>query len=122
MISRTKIKQRLEKKTNPIVKTTLSSGLKNEKWVPVIKIISGSTRKYASVNLQDIDKKTKLGDTVVIPGKVLAAGEISKKVRICSLSISVSAREKLKKTKSEYASIIDEIKINPKAEGIKIIQ
>ena len=58
----------------------------------------------------------------MIVGKVLSIGEITKKIKICSFGISNEALEKLKKTKSEWISIADEIKKNPKAEGIKIIR
>ena len=40
---------------------------------------------------------------------------------MCALGFSLAAREKLKKTKSEVVSINEEIKKNPKAEGIRIL-
>ena len=70
----------------------------------------------------EINAHTKEGDTVVIPGKVLSKGELTKKIRLCALGISEVAREKLKKTKTEYATILEEIKKNPRAEGIKVIK
>ena len=70
----------------------------------------------------EIENKTEVGDTVVILGKVLAKGEVTKKIRICALSFSEKARERLKKSKSESLTILHEIKINPKAEGIKILR
>ena len=122
LISKTKVKRHLHMKTNPTLTATISAALKQEGWHALAKCIAGATRTQASVNLSMIDKHTKTGDTIIVPGKVLSSGELTKKIRICSLSISQAAREKLKKTKSEYASIADEIKINHKAEGIKIIQ
>lgn len=99
----------------------LRLAMKNASWVPIAKVLASSTKRYVSVNLSDIDSKTSAGDTVLIPGRVLSSGDITKKVRICSLGISSSAREKLKKTKSEYVSIAKEIQANPKAQGIKVI-
>lgn len=121
-VSKTTLKSRVPRKTNPIVAQTLVLAIKNEAWKPIAQILSGSTRNYAALNLGMIDKHTKLGDTVVIPGKVLASGALTKKVRICSLSISASALEQLKKTKTEYVSIAEEIAQNPKAQGIKILR
>ncbi len=121
-ISKTKLKSRVDRKTNPVVAVTLSTAIKYEPWRAVAQILSGSARNYASLNLSHIDKHTKMGDTVVIVGKVLASGELTKKVRICSLSISQGAREKLKKTKSEYVSILQEINANQKAAGIKLLR
>ena len=54
-------------------------------------------------------------------GKVLGSGEISKKIRICALHFSESARGKLEKSKSEIVTILEEIKKNPKAEGVRVL-
>ena len=121
MISRTKIKVRTRRKTNHYIAETIRFALKHENWMPIAKFLSGSTRNYESVNLAEIEEKTKVGDTVVIPGKVLSEGNITKKIRICALSISAGAKERLKATKSEFVTIAEEIKKNPKAEGIRLI-
>ena len=90
-------------------------------WMGIASRLSGPTRKQASVNLDELEKKTKEGDTVIVLGRVLGMGSVSKKIRVCALGFSASAREKLKHGKSEIVSIGEEIKHNPKAEGIKII-
>ena len=122
MASRTLVKFRSNKKTNPSTMETIALALKNKNWFKIAQIISASTKKYSSVNLDKIDKLTQNGDTVVIPGKVLSAGELTKKVRICALGFSELTIEKMKKTKSEAVSIAQEIKSNPKAEGVKVIR
>jgi len=121
-ISRTKIKFNSKRKTNPAVADTLNLALKNKNWLPIAKTVSSSRRKYSKINLEDIESKTTAGDTVIVVGKVLGTGEVTKKVRICAFGFSKSALSKLKKTKSEPVSILEEIKKNPKAEGIKIIK
>jgi ribosomal protein L18E len=121
-ISKTRIKVHLRRKTSPSLVQTIAEAKKNSAWLPVAKILSNSTRKQSKVNLAEIEKSTTTGDTVLILGKVLSLGDMTKKVRICSLGISESALEKLKKTKCEYVSILDEIKINPKFQGVKIIK
>ena len=61
---------------------------------------------------------------LVIPGKVLSQGEISKdkKIKVIAFDFSDSAIEKLVKNKIEYKTILDELKSNPKGEGMKIIK
>ncbi len=120
-ISKTKIKFNAKRKTNPEVTETLNLALKNKGWLSIARKIASSRRKYSKINLADIEEKTSAGDTVVVIGKVLGSGDVSKKVRICSFGFSKSALDKLKKTKSEPVSLIEEIKKNPKAEGIKLI-
>jgi len=121
-ISKTLVKEHLSRKSKPETQEIIRLALKSQPWIPLAKALASSTRKYSSVNLDDIERETKAGDTVLIVGKVLSFGDVTKKVRICSLGISQAALKKLQKTKSEYASIKDEIKNNPKAQGIRIIK
>lgn len=122
MLSKTKIKSRLRRKTNPEIALTIKLAAKNEKWFPLAKILSGPSSNYSSINLSKIDRDSKTGDTIIIPGKVLSQGNLSKKLKICSLSISKTAHEKMKETKSEFSPLYQEIKKNPKAEGLKILR
>lgn len=122
MISNTKIKLKLRKKTNNELVETIRLAIKNKHWIQIAHMLSGPTRKYARLNLSEIDKDSKIGDTLIIPGKVLSKGELTKKIRICALSISKQAEEKLKQAKSEFFQLSHEIKKNPKAEGIKILK
>lgn len=121
-ITKTKIKGRTNLKSNSNVQETIRLALKNKGWFKVAQILSASTKEYSSVNLMAIDKQTKQGEIVIIIGKVLSSGDLTKKVKIAALGISETAREKLKSTKSEFVSIMDEIKSNPKAEGVKLIR
>ncbi len=122
MISKTRIKLRNKRKTNPVLVETVQLALKNEAWSKIASILSGPTRNYSAKNLFEIENESKAGDTIIIPGKILSKGELTKKLKLCSLSISVEAKEKLKHSKSEFVYLLDEIKKNPKAEGIKIIR
>src|SRR3990167_3435971 len=110
MKSKTKIKEQSARKTNPILQEIIREGVKQDSWRKVVSLLSGPTRKFKSMNLFEIDMKTKVGDSVVIVGKVLSKGELTKKIRICALSFSEKAKEKIK-----------EIKKNPKAEGIRVL-
>lgn len=121
-LSKTKIKKHARMKTNPEIKETIALALKNKEWNSLAKSIAYSTRKYLSLNLFQIDKQTSAGDSVIIPGKILSKGELTKKIKICALAISENAKEKLKDTKSEFVSILNEIKKNPKMEGVKILR
>jgi len=121
-LSKTKLKERARRKTSPLFVETIKALLKNPAWTKLAKSLSIATRKHLSINLEEIDEQVKEGDTVLVPGKVLSQGELTKKIRLCSFGISKGAKEKLKKTKSQYVTILEEIKSNPKAEGLKVIK
>ena len=105
-----------------MIRETCLLAMKHPAWRETAKMLSGSTKKQISLNLFQIDDKTKEGDTILILGKVLSKGELTKKIRISALGISAEAREKLKKTKTEFVNVIDEIKKNPKFEGVKLLK
>ena len=122
MKSLTKIKKQSRKKTNQELVETILSAAKNEKWIDVARIISGPRRNRVSVNLDTIDEKAENGETILIPGKVLSQGELSKKIKIVALGFSENAREKLSREKKEFSTIDEEIKKNPDAKGIRILR
>ncbi len=120
--SKTQIEKQMQKKNNPELVETLMNAKKKDKWLEVAGIISGPRRKRIDLNLNEINNQTKDKEKVIVPGKVLSQGEINKKIKIVALSFSEKAKEKLKKSGCEFSSILTEIKLNPSAEGIKILK
>ncbi|AAR39331.1 NEQ489 [Nanoarchaeum equitans Kin4-M] len=53
-------------------------------------------KKHFVVNLWKIEKHSNDGDTIIVPGKVLGSGELTKDVKVVALSFSQTALEKLK--------------------------
>ena len=121
--SKTKIEQQSWKKSNSELVETIRAAKKtgNKFWLQIAGILSGPRRMQIAINLNEIEKSTTEGDSIVVPGKVLSQGEISKKIAVIAFSFSERAREKLLKTKSQAISILDEIKKNPQAKGIRIL-
>ena len=64
-----------------------------------------STRQRRIVNLSRINRHSKDGETVVVPGKVLAAGELSHPVTIAAWKFSEQALDKIRKSKSKAIKI-----------------
>jgi large subunit ribosomal protein L18e len=124
MKSKTKIEKQSQKKNNPILVETIRAAKKtNSKfWLEIASVLSSPRRNAIALNLNEIEKITKEGDSIVIPGKILSQGEVSKKIAVIAFNFSEKAREKLLKTKSPAVNIIDEIKKNPEAKGLKKIE
>ena len=121
MKTKTKIESQLQKKTNEELVETIIAAKKKEKWLSVASVLSNPRRGSVNINLDQIDSLTKEGDTVVVPGKVLSQGEVSKKIKIVAFGFSGKAKEKLLKSKIQTSSILEEIKKNPEAKGIRIL-
>jgi len=122
MKTKNRIEKRLRKKTNPGLVETIIAAKKNKGWNEVASMLSGSRRKRVEVNIDDLNKDTKGGEFVIVPGKVLSIGEMDKKIKVVALSFSERAKEKLNKAGCELLTIVEGIKKNPEAKEVKIIR
>ena len=122
MKSNTKISKQTQRKTNPELIRTIIQAKKNKNWKPVAEILSTPGRKRKGVNLNQISKNSKTGETIVIPGKVLSLGDIDKKIKVVGFGFSEKAKEKLLEAKCEMSTLNEEIKKNPKGDKIKILK
>ncbi len=122
MKTKTKISKQLERKSNSNLAETIIAGKKQEAWLEVAGLLSTPRRKRICLNLEEISKNSKTGENVVVPGKVLSQGEIDKKIKVIAFDFSDKAKEKLLSAKCEVISILDEIKLNPSAKGIKVLR
>jgi len=122
MKSKTKIEKQAERKKRPSLVETILLAKKNKAWQEVAGFLAAPRRNKVEINLEKIEEASKDGDIIVVPGKVLSQGDISKKIKIVAMSFSEKAREKLLKCKSEILTISEEIKKNPEAKGVQIIK
>jgi len=90
-------------------------------WRAVAEYLSKPRRIRRAVNVSRINRYTKEGDEVVVPGKVLGAGLITHPVKVAALAFSDQARQKIIKAKGKCLSIPELIKLNPKGSNVKII-
>lgn len=90
-------------------------------WRRIADILSKPTRQRVSVNLSKIDRYATDGDAIVVPGKVLASGELSSGVNIAAVAFSEAARKKILSGKGKAMSILDLVKENPTGTKVRII-
>ncbi len=121
MKSNTKIEKQLKRKTNQELVKTIIAAKKSKGWKKIAEILSGSRKKRKNANLEKINKEAKEGEKIIILGKVLSNGELTKKVKIIALDFSDKAKEKILKIKGDASTILDEIKKNPEAKEIRIL-
>ena len=122
MKTKSKIEKQLQRKTNSKLVETIIACKKNKSWLKVADILSGPRRNRTNLNLEELNKKIKDEKIVVVPGKILSQGDLDKKIKIVALGFSEKAEEKLKKLGLEAFTILEEIKKNPEAKGIKILK
>ena len=88
-------------------------------WKRVALELEKPTRMHRVVNLSKIEKYTENNDVVIVPGKLLSGGELTKKITIIAYNYSQKTVDKL--GKSTVISIEDALKKYPDAKNIKII-
>ncbi len=122
MKSKTKISNQAKRKFNPELVETIKLCKKKENSLKIASILSQPRRQRVNLNLREINEKSKEGEKVLIPGKVLSQGELDKKIKIVAFNFSEKAREKLLNSKCDIKTILEEIKSNPEMKDIKIIR
>ena len=90
-------------------------------WRRMAEYLSRTRRRRIVVNLSRINRYTKDGETVAVPGKVLAAGAVDHSITVTALAFSESAMTKIRKAKGKCLTFSELTKKNPKGSGVKII-
>ncbi len=94
------------------------SGSKNRKMAGyLVRLMSKPKRQRISVNIAKLEKLSNDGENVIIPGKVLGRGTISKKINVAAVSYSNGADGKLK----DAGCKVLEIKEMLKKDNVRII-
>jgi len=117
--SKTTIKNRADRKTNPELKLLVESLKQSKFWIDVAYWLTRPTREMPEINLDQLDKKTKEGEVIVFPGKVLANGEMTHKITLAPFMISAGAKDKMKGSK--ILTIKELMESNKDGKGVKII-
>ena len=112
------------KRTLELINLLRKSAVENKAriWRRVAERLSGASRRRAEVNLHSIDKHSKEGDMVVVPGKVLATGALNHRVTIAAHSFSASAADKIRKAGGSCVTIANVVESNPEGKGIILME
>ncbi|HIH38931.1 50S ribosomal protein L18e [Candidatus Woesearchaeota archaeon] len=94
---------------------------KVDMWKKVASDLSRSQKNKRVVNLTKISKYAGKDETIVVPGKVLADGEITGKLKIAAYTYSTPALDKLKKAGAETLTLQELLASNPDPKKIRII-
>lgn len=123
-----KSQRKISRKTNPRIPELISILKEKSRendvliWKDIAKRLEKPNRRYAQVNLSKINRYANEDEVVLIPGKVLGAGELKMAVTIAALDFSETAIEKINETGGKYLTIEKVLEENPKGSKIKIMQ
>jgi large subunit ribosomal protein L18e len=89
-------------------------------WKRVATDLEAPTKARRLVNVYKIEKYVQDGETIVVPGKVLGTGDLTKKVTVAAFSFSEDAHKKIS-AKGKTMTITELMHKNPKGEKVRII-
>jgi large subunit ribosomal protein L18e len=116
-ISKTKIEKRMSQKMDSSLVETI---IRLKKTNPVVaKELARPKRRWPTINLKDVDM---IKGDVLVAGKILSAGDLSGAKKIVAWTASEKALDKIKNANGTFISIIDEMKKNPKLNGLDILR
>jgi len=123
-MKRTNIKKIKSRKENPALLSLIETLLKDGKpvWKKVAYELSKPKRNKVEVNLSKIDRYGPENGTVVVPGKVLGSGNLSKKITIAAFSFSESAKRLIANAGGKAISIESLYKSNPNGREVIVLK
>jgi large subunit ribosomal protein L18e len=113
--------------TNPELITLIRSLRKKSRenqvaiWRYIADRVSASRRRRIAVNVSRLNRHTKEGETVAVPGKVLGAGIVDHPINVAAFAFSDQALSKILKAKGKCLSIKDLMEKNPTGTNVKVI-
>jgi len=90
-------------------------------WRDIADQLSRSKRRRTAINVSRLNRYTQRGETVAVPGKVLAAGKIDHAINVAAFAFSEQARSKILEAKGKCLSILELVEKNPKGTDVKIL-
>ncbi len=122
-----KIRKLMKRKSNPnlvrLIDELLKASAMNDApiWKDIAERLAKPKRLYAEVNVAKIQRFANEGETIVVPGKVLGGGRISKAVTVAALSFSETAKRKITEAGGKCITIKELVEINPSGSGVRIM-
>ncbi len=123
-VPRTKTK--MTKTTNPhlrdLIRNLKKKAIQEEQdfWKRLATDLEKPRRQRRAVNISRINRFTEDGDFIVVPGKVLATGELNHKLTVAAWKFSKKAEEKIN-TNGKVMSLDTLLDTDIKGKKIKII-
>ena len=89
-------------------------------WKRVATDLEMPTKQRRIINIYKLDKYCKDGELVIVPGKVLGTGDLTKKLSVAAYSFSEDAHKKIK-AKGQAMTIREILQKNPKGDKVRIM-
>jgi len=90
-------------------------------WRDVAERLERTRKNWSEVNLSRLSRYAAKGEQIVVPGVVLATGEIKTPVTVAAFRTSSAAQKKIEAAGGHAITILELAVQNPKGSGIRIM-
>ncbi len=90
-------------------------------WANVAEQLSRPRHQRTPVNVGHLERLVAENETVVVPGKLLAEGSLSKKVTVAAFHYSQEARSKVHSAGGTALTIHELLKAKPDGTGVRLL-
>lgn len=104
--------------------TELKRASRKEKvsiWKDVAEKLAKPRRRKIEVNISGINRNARAGEVVVVPGVVMAAGELDKEVTVAAWRFTATAKKKIENANGKTLTIEELVEKNPKGSKVRIM-
>ena len=90
-------------------------------WASVADRLERPRHQTSPVNLGHLDRLATADETVVVPGKLLADGPLSKRLTVAAFAYSADARSKIHAAGGVALTLHDLMKSKPDGAGVRLL-
>lgn len=90
-------------------------------WASVAERLERARHSIDPVNVSALERIATAGETVAVPGKILADGELSKPLTVGAFAFSAGAREKIRAAGGSAVSLHALVKAKPEGAGVRLL-
>jgi large subunit ribosomal protein L18e len=90
-------------------------------WASVAERLERARHSVEPVNVSALERIADAGETVAVPGKILADGQLSKALTVGAFAFSAGAREKIRAAGGSAVSLHTLLKSKPEGAGVRLL-
>ncbi len=91
-------------------------------WRDLAERLEQPRRARAEVNLSQLNRYSSEGSTIVVPGKVLAAGKLNHMISVAAFKFSGAAKRKIMAAGGKTLTIQQLLEQNPSGKDVKLME
>jgi len=106
------------------IRTLRSASKKRDEaiWAKIADELDKPKRRRIALNLGDINRHSKSGDIVAVPGKVLASGSLGHPVKVAANAFSDEAKKKIEFAEGSAIRLLDLLEDGTHPSAVKILK